>query len=385
MAELQGKILSVLGLQRPEPGLESPNKLASHYMTSLYKQINELDQPHNFNPTFEFLGPNFDEKLEFDFQQIKEDSHTSDIIISFMPTSIIKSQDPALSEIYELAFFNLTTNYFDDLELKYLSKAIQGMLSEPHVTYKVTYISLQLPTSHISPIKIDGVQSGKNSAHISINITQIFKQWRQHPEDVHKLFVQFISEIEPASRSVDISQIHCFGVGFFLESEHERDKRIKRSISENMIIEENWDEEEEEIEANSHEDSPAFSIHKTSSTSKPANVFSPLRSFTGKRCKLRSLYVDFKDLGWDSWVIAPTGYQADYCDGDCSFPLDSSVTPSNHAIVQTLVHVLDERRALPAHCAPIALKSQSILFFNNQQNVVMRRYQNMRVKQCGCR
>lgn len=43
-------------------------------------------------------------------------------------------------------------------------------------------------------------------------------------------------------------------------------------------------------------------------------------------------------------MIAPSGYQADYCAGDCSFPLDSSVNPTNHAIVQTLAHVLNEER-----------------------------------------
>src|SRR4051794_1828000 len=78
-----------------------------------------------------------------------------------------------------------------------------------------------------------------------------------------------------------------------------------------------------------------------------------------RRCKRRSLYVDFKDLGWHvsgrilkkisnfekilfkSWVIAPNGYQADYCDGFCEFPLDNSVNPTNHAIVQNMVHLVD--------------------------------------------
>ena len=50
--------------------------------------------------------------------------------------------------------------------------------------------------------------------------------------------------------------------------------------------------------------------------------------------------------GWDSpspitcpqdWVIAPQGYSAYYCEGECSFPLDSCMNATNHAILQSLV------------------------------------------------
>lgn len=37
------------------------------------------------------------------------------------------------------------------------------------------------------------------------------------------------------------------------------------------------------------------------------------------------------------WIIAPEGYAAFYCDGECSFPLNAHMNATNHAIVQTLV------------------------------------------------
>lgn len=37
------------------------------------------------------------------------------------------------------------------------------------------------------------------------------------------------------------------------------------------------------------------------------------------------------------WIIAPKGYAANYCDGECSFPLNAHMNATNHAIVQTLV------------------------------------------------
>lgn len=37
------------------------------------------------------------------------------------------------------------------------------------------------------------------------------------------------------------------------------------------------------------------------------------------------------------WIIAPDGYAAYYCEGECAFPLNSYMNATNHAIVQTLV------------------------------------------------
>uniref|UniRef100_H2M1Z1 Bone morphogenetic protein 5 n=1 Tax=Oryzias latipes TaxID=8090 RepID=H2M1Z1_ORYLA len=57
-------------------------------------------------------------------------------------------------------------------------------------------------------------------------------------------------------------------------------------------------------------------------------------------CKKHELYVSFRDLGWQDWIIAPEGYAAFYCDGECSFPLNAHMNATNHAIVQTLVSFL---------------------------------------------
>ncbi|XP_047664393.1 bone morphogenetic protein 6 isoform X5 [Tachysurus fulvidraco] len=54
-------------------------------------------------------------------------------------------------------------------------------------------------------------------------------------------------------------------------------------------------------------------------------------------CKKHELYVSFRDLGWQDWIIAPEGFAANYCDGECSFPLNAHMNATNHAIVQTLV------------------------------------------------
>lgn len=57
--------------------------------------------------------------------------------------------------------------------------------------------------------------------------------------------------------------------------------------------------------------------------------------FTSKKSRLTDICLCFY-FGQD-WIIAPEGYAAYYCEGECAFPLNSYMNATNHAIVQTLV------------------------------------------------
>nr|XP_057937737.1 protein DVR-1 [Doryrhamphus excisus] len=102
-------------------------------------------------------------------------------------------------------------------------------------------------------------------------------------------------------------------------------------------------------------------------------------------CKPRRLYIDFKDVGWQDWIIAPQGYLANYCHGECPFPLSESLNGTNHAILQTLVHSLDPHGTPQPCCVPIRFSPVSMLYYDNNDNVVLRHYQDMVVDECGCR
>ncbi|XP_061580274.1 protein DVR-1 [Cololabis saira] len=102
-------------------------------------------------------------------------------------------------------------------------------------------------------------------------------------------------------------------------------------------------------------------------------------------CKARRLYMDFRDVGWQDWIIAPQGYMANYCHGECPFPLSESLNGTNHAILQTLVHSLDPRATPQPCCVPVRLSPISMLYYDNNDNVVLRHYQDMVVDECGCR
>ncbi|NXE71301.1 DVR1 protein, partial [Calcarius ornatus] len=110
----------------------------------------------------------------------------------------------------------------------------------------------------------------------------------------------------------------------------------------------------------------------------PALSASPL-------CKPRRLYISFSDVGWENWIIAPQGYLANYCGGECPFPLAAELNSSNHAVLQTMVHSLDPRGTPQPCCVPVRLSPISILYYDNSDNVVLRHYEDMVVDECGCR
>lgn len=108
------------------------------------------------------------------------------------------------------------------------------------------------------------------------------------------------------------------------------------------------------------------------------------RGHRRRTCQKRTLYVSFRDLGWQDWIIAPDGYAAFYCYGECSFPLNAHMNATNHAIVQTLVHLMNPYIVPKPCCAPTKLSPISVLYFDNNSNVILKKYKNMVVKSCGC-
>ncbi|KAM4677576.1 bone morphogenetic protein 10 [Discoglossus pictus] len=109
------------------------------------------------------------------------------------------------------------------------------------------------------------------------------------------------------------------------------------------------------------------------------------RNAKGNYCKKTPLYIDFKEIGWDSWIIAPPGYEAFECRGVCSYPLTEHVTPTKHAIVQTLVHMKNAQRASKACCVATKLDPISILYLDAGVVTYKFKYEGMVVSECGCR
>lgn len=103
------------------------------------------------------------------------------------------------------------------------------------------------------------------------------------------------------------------------------------------------------------------------------------------QCRRHMLYVDFSDVGWNDWIVAPAGYKAYFCHGDCPFYLPDHLNSTNHAIVQTLVNSVNPRAVPRPCCVPTELSPISMLYLDEYDKVVLKNYQDMVVESCGCR
>ncbi|KAM5237283.1 growth/differentiation factor 2 [Ctenodactylus gundi] len=103
-------------------------------------------------------------------------------------------------------------------------------------------------------------------------------------------------------------------------------------------------------------------------------------------CQKTSLRVNFEDIGWDNWIIAPKEYDAYECKGGCFFPLADDVTPTKHAIVQSLVYLKFPTKVGKACCVPTKLSPISILYKDDMGVPTLKyQYEGMSVAECGCR
>ncbi|NXR28161.1 BMP2 protein, partial [Cinclus mexicanus] len=102
-------------------------------------------------------------------------------------------------------------------------------------------------------------------------------------------------------------------------------------------------------------------------------------------CQRHPLSVDFEEIGWSGWIISPRGYNAFHCKGSCPFPLGENMRPTNHATVQSIINALKLSDGVSTPCCvPDKLFSINLLYFDDDENVVLKQYDDMVAASCGC-
>ncbi|KAG8035702.1 hypothetical protein G9C98_001130 [Cotesia typhae] len=95
------------------------------------------------------------------------------------------------------------------------------------------------------------------------------------------------------------------------------------------------------------------------------------------RCCRYKLTVDFEKFGWD-WIIAPKKYDANYCSGDCPMAFLPAY-PNTH-----IVSLAEPPNNTGPCCAPRRLSEITMLYFDNEYQIVFSRLPGMVVERCGC-
>ncbi|RZF39785.1 hypothetical protein LSTR_LSTR012097 [Laodelphax striatellus] len=366
--EVEYEILNLLGLEsRPKPVANSKtlDSSAPKFLLDIYKSI--LDSPSGRTTRSEF---NLSGK---DLHAIDE----SDAIMSF--TSQNHHVPGVRHEHGKRLWFNVSEVPAEEIvvgaELR-LYQTANFTLSPEKVFTVTVYQVLSSIDGHKELQVIDSTNTTTASEEgwLIFNTTGVISSWVAFPDSNYGLYLsvhaadRLLHEMRPeelgiVSESVEGEEEKQPFMVVFLKSSGGQRVRRTREAPKRRRKNENSE----------------MSYNKNPFMDSPSHPWTSSRS-----CQIQTLFVSFRDLEWQNWIIAPDGYSAYYCSGECNFPLNAHMNATNHAIVQTLVHLMNPIHVPKPCCAPTKLTPISVLYFVDETNVILKKYKNMVVKSCGC-
>ncbi|KAJ8916211.1 hypothetical protein NQ315_016350 [Exocentrus adspersus] len=364
--EMEVEILNLLGLpNRPRKINKSPLKRsAPRFLLDIYRSLMEDENDESYR-----AKRSTDLNLSGEEQQQIDQS---DVIMTF--ESINHHVSAVRHERGKRLWFNTAeVPVAEDIvgaELR-IYKNPDESLKNPDARYTVTVY--QLINTDNGERELEYVSALNTSASFSgwvgLNVTACLATWVAFPDSNKGLYLSVHPVDRPGHeiRPEDIGlvtvkaedEIQPFMVAFLKAANHVKPRttrEIKTTTRKSM-------------------QAPLSSI---------VNGYKNNDSDERRSCRIQTLYISFKDLKWQDWIIAPDGYAAYYCAGECNFPLNAHMNATNHAIVQTLVHLMNPWRYPKPCCAPTKLNPISVLYFLDDQNVILKKYKKMVVKSCGC-
>lgn len=342
-------ILELLGLP-DEPLVHLTNNKtinsASQFLINMYKHQNHEDELDELPRALPF--------------EMKE-AAKSDSIMTFESVKIFDNQ--RFNKIENMLYFDVpwisSEQKLRFAELKMNKIPIMTKVKHAkHINFTITIYSVK----HNQVVLEDQQKvTVKTSGWINFNVTHAVQNWIENTNVIRKLIIE-VNISEDHAHHIDNDVLYQSLHHSFIASYFNGQKKLK-------------------LRSTTH---TSKSKPKTTQYRTKRDILSLWKAKSVGDCEKQALYVTFKDLKWHEWIIAPTGFHAFYCSGDCSFPLNPMKSPTNHAIVQTLVNLVHPKRVPRACCVPTKLGPISVLYYTADTNVKLSKYSNMVAKSCGC-
>ncbi|XP_024593964.1 bone morphogenetic protein 10 [Neophocaena asiaeorientalis asiaeorientalis] len=239
-------------------------------------------------------------------------------------------------------------------------------------------------------VLVSGEIYGTDSEWETFDVTDAIRHWQKSGLSTHQLEVHIESkhemedvgrgqlEIDTSARNKHVPLLVVFSDD--QSSEKERKEELNEMIAHEQLLE--MDNLGLEGYSSGPGEEALLQMRSNIIYDSTARI---RRNAKGNYCKRTPLYIDFKEIGWDSWIIAPPGYEAYECRGVCNYPLAEHLTPTKHAIIQALVHLKNSQKASKACCVPTKLEPISILYLDKGVVTYKFKYEGMAVSECGCR
>ncbi|XP_020356601.2 growth/differentiation factor 6-A-like [Oncorhynchus kisutch] len=268
-------------------------------------------------------------------------------------------------------------------ELRIFRKVPGDLQTSPTGLYDIQLLSCRSERL-LDSRSLDPLDSRKPGWEV-LDVWEIFKN-RHHSAQGSQLCLQLKGTLGKSEMEIDLKQM-----GFDRTGRNQQEKAILVVYTRSKKRENLFNEMKEKIKSrgsgsrSEEERGLRFKARRRRRTALNNRHGKRHGKKSKSRCSKKALHVNFKELGWDDWIIAPLDYEAYHCEGVCDFPLRSHLEPTNHAIIQTLMNSMDPNSTPPSCCVPTKLSPISILYIDSGNNVVYKQYEDMVVEQCGCR
>lgn len=377
----QFEMIDVLDLGNRPTRMTHPQELhnsASKFLLEIYNEINEEQEPQ------EVLHQRHRRSLDDDILVTSKDRQE---VASCNSVLTFSSRQLQLQEEAEDQDLHITFNTNDvpkDLmlvqaRLRIYKQPSSKMLQRQNLTVSIyRRIHSHQREPDIAPIYRILQSVNTTTGHkgwLEFNLTQTMRAWLlpntlpQSSTSRHELRISVSGETELSARQIGLvapqqvarSNLEPFIVAYFNGPEllvKVQKLRFKRELQNRKVT--------------------LPSGHQLLQHPPPADLYRPPQS-----CERLNFTVDFKELQMHNWVIAPKKFEAYFCGGGCNFPLGTNMNATNHAIVQTLMHLKQPHLPKPC-CVPTVLGSITILRYLNEDIIDLTKYQKAVAKECGC-
>lgn len=378
--EIENEILNLLGLPGPRPIVRhlhsSVGKSAPQFLLNVYDQLQQEENDAALSSASRIRKVRSTGMDILITDADKKAIDESDIIMTFLNKNHHGSE--MRHEKGRRLWFGIT-NIENDVsvlmaELRLYRKLILNKFTTSNTTFTLTVYAIieidgESEMTEISSMKLMGDYEG----WLEINVTGAVDLWLKNRQANHGFYVgAYIGDDN--EREVKLDDIGFVSVRgsdeyqpFLVVYANSLQQMVQPVLHRQLTRNKRSSQQRRRKTKSDHRNPlyhPTFDQHKS--------------------CRIQQLYVSFKDLQWHEWIIAPEGYGAYYCSGECNFPLNAHMNATNHAIVQTLVHLNHPTKVPKPCCAPTKLIPISVLYHIDESNVNLKKYKNMVVKSCGC-
>ncbi|XP_071986475.1 dorsalin-1-like [Engystomops pustulosus] len=307
----------------------------------------------------------------------------SNIIRSFIVEDILSSSSQENLLQSHILLFNVTIPPHEEVTKAELNLKLSfgdsglGHLSLFDVIHIEPSDNLRDPDSFLASKDVKGDES------VTIDVTKAVKRWMESKEHLNKLeiFLKMKKPLETCLKTerfaLDSDNSHSPILVIFSDDQNENNMKEKPMDLTQMML---------------YERRNNLRIFSQNTTAGHGEGHIPLergtrtkRSVEKNYCSKVSLMVNFKDIGWNTFIIFPPSYDAGQCVGDCHYPLTDNLTPTTYAIVKSLLQNNRQKGVGNVCCVPTKLEGLQVVYRESSKSVYVKNYQDMKVVECGCR